>query len=175
MVDRRQGVKLARINNPCATLQEIGDKFDISRERVRQILKSEELPTKNVSHGIKNICPQCGNEFPRWPKKIHCSRKCYEQSTQIELACDECGILFTRNTKLFIICLNEREYVHTFCGKQCQGKWLARMHGFGANGNSGYLLGLAALKKLRKNPSWNMMVAKKIRESRKRNKAKIVL
>ena len=37
------------------TLQEIGDKVHVSRERVHQILKREGLPTRNKYYGLEKL------------------------------------------------------------------------------------------------------------------------
>lgn len=60
MTARPQVIEL-RVNNPLATLQQIGDICQITRERVRQILESEGLPSgKKLRRYISaGQCPWC--------------------------------------------------------------------------------------------------------------------
>ena len=63
------------------TLQEIGDQFGISRERVRQILVSENRPDlfapvrSGHSIMVRSACPIC-NEPANDPHSTHCSQRC---------------------------------------------------------------------------------------------------
>jgi len=56
-----------RKNNPCLTLQQVGNKYGISRERVRQILKRAKEKTTNYYyrglHQVAVVCSQCGKTF----------------------------------------------------------------------------------------------------------------
>lgn len=60
MTTRTQVIEL-RVNNPLATLQQIGDSCHITRERVRQIFESEGLPSgKKLRRYISaGQCPWC--------------------------------------------------------------------------------------------------------------------
>ena len=46
---------------PCATLQQIADKYGITKERVRQILASANLATRHRKPGY--ICNNCGGTY----------------------------------------------------------------------------------------------------------------
>lgn len=70
----RQQVAQVRVNNPRATLQEIGDNFCISRERVRQILKEEGLPTAAEVDRILKFCKTCGKKLKPVNKTGYCQQ-----------------------------------------------------------------------------------------------------
>jgi uncharacterized CHY-type Zn-finger protein len=54
-----------RKNNPCLTLQQVGNKYGISRERVRQILKRAKEKTTHYYNNKKVavVCSQCNKIF----------------------------------------------------------------------------------------------------------------
>ena len=67
-----------RINNPAMSMADIGRKFDVSRERVRQILSENHLAT--YIKPVKPHCPRCGREYSRkanFPKKRKICNKCF--------------------------------------------------------------------------------------------------
>ena len=49
-----------RKTTPCLTLQEVGDKLGVTRERARQLLKAGEMPTKRYLR--KYYCRKCGKD-----------------------------------------------------------------------------------------------------------------
>ena len=54
----RDPVIKERAANPYATLKQIADKYGVTKERVRQILASENLPTRHcqfLSHYVKSL------------------------------------------------------------------------------------------------------------------------
>lgn len=63
------------------TLQEIGARFKISRERVRQILATHGVWERTGNRPAKVytfICPQCKTEFQRKRRHVkYCSKKCH--------------------------------------------------------------------------------------------------
>lgn len=62
-----------KVNNPCATLQEIGDKYGVTRERIRQILEPYNLPTgRTIKYMTAHVCPICGE-----PKSLY-SKTCID-------------------------------------------------------------------------------------------------
>jgi hypothetical protein len=108
-----------RDNNPCATLQNIGDKVGCSREYVRQVLSKNEKPTK---HWVKTYqCNQCG-KVTRYKK--FCSRECQAEYTKahrmVECVCDQCGKPFQQT----IYQLKHKVVVHNqdkfFCNRHCR-------------------------------------------------------
>lgn len=127
---------------PCWTLQRIATDVGVTRERVRQILKKHNLPTKAQSP--KLFCRYCGIEITcrngfrashLSSNKTDLCSKChkeYELYTMLE--CEECRGLFFRRTALVIFEFSRRNYNHVWCSKSCQGKWAGRNYGTGING-----------------------------------------
>lgn len=116
-----------RIANPELTLDQIGDTFNVTRERIRQVLVGLELPTKAKRHIRWVPCPNCG-------KPIHhrrfCSMECLSAYCLIEVSCEVCGESILRNRKERTY-RRDNGYEHTFCSKVCQGKWLGTNYGRG--------------------------------------------
>jgi ribosomal protein S14 len=67
-----------RLTDPAISMAEIGRKYDISRERVRQILVANNLPT--FTKQVKPHCSRCGKPYSRianYPKKWKVCRDCF--------------------------------------------------------------------------------------------------
>ena len=67
-----------RLTDPAMSMAEIGRKYDISRERVRQILIANNLPT--FTKQVKPHCTRCGKTYSRianYPKKWKVCRDCF--------------------------------------------------------------------------------------------------
>ncbi len=132
----RDLVTAERIKNSCATLREIGDKFGISRERVRQILAEENLPT--VSLRKRFLCNYCGKVI-RKQNKLFCNTKCFHEYTQVTLTCDYCGESFNRGMARVRGILRPtftRQKGHSvmfFCNNICKGKYAGANYGFMAH------------------------------------------
>ncbi|KKN71438.1 hypothetical protein LCGC14_0420170 [marine sediment metagenome] len=127
-----------RANNPCMFLREIGDRVGVTRERVRQVLKKERLPTRAL-WGLDRICPNCRKEFHATSQRIiFCSRECSSEYTWIPLICDMCGRLFHRRKSVVMAnILNPKRGAgkgytgdHYFCSRRCFGKRIGVNHGF---------------------------------------------
>jgi len=73
MATRTQVIEL-RVNNPRATLQQIGDNRHISRERVRQILQEEGLPTGAEVDRVFKFCKTCGKRLAQINKAGYCQK-----------------------------------------------------------------------------------------------------
>jgi len=120
-----QAVVQMRIDNPGATLQDIGDKIGVSRQRVHRILEKHNLPTKHYSQKLLYECSVCGkissHEF--------CSIECQKKWHQIIVECTNCGKLFTRSESELL-----GHYRNSlFCSRECFGKWISERYGFKAH------------------------------------------
>lgn len=130
----KKNIVRARRNNPCATLQELGNRFGVTRERVRQVLLQEGKPTS--AYRQTYLCNQCGKDMgvkARW-RKFFCSERCYHDYTHIQVACSYCGELNEYSISLLVWRLKHGQHSSDlfFCSKCCHGKWLAEKHGFSA-------------------------------------------
>ena len=79
--------EMSRLKLEGKTLQYIGDRFDISRERVRQILSTTGIKYPHAKVGEKverenRTCPHCKNTFriKKTLSKVFCSQKCHYAS-----------------------------------------------------------------------------------------------
>ena len=128
-----------RKRNPCATLKQIGDKYHVSRERVRQILIRAGENTAGVRSSIP--CVYCGKPLPPGHIK-YCSLECRVKATNITIECPVCGKLFTRTKSSLLYRLNHKQRVngktvqHIFCSEKCRGVYAGNNYGFKAHPNN---------------------------------------
>ena len=116
----RESVKQLRLQHSDWTLQQIGEKVGLTRERVRQILKTSGLQTKKI-FPVLNKCIDCEKK----KSGIYNSRcqKCLYIKNSVFRSCEQCGTVnryqlsYAKRTKI------------NFCGRICHGKWLG--HNFG--------------------------------------------
>jgi len=122
-----------RSNNPCLTLEQIGRKFGITREAVRQILARAGERTSSLNYG-NWVCSRCGKRISitDLPKRKYCPecRKILKEQLTTMLTCDYCGKLFPRRTKDVLLRIGKRGAKHVFCSKVCQGRYLGDNFGF---------------------------------------------
>ena len=137
-VDKRHSIIATRDRNPCATLQQIADKYDITRERVRQVLASEGRATKAIRLPNPNyICPYCGG-VKSWVSAQceNCQEAERAKVRWVTLICDQCGGTFERRQSEVLIRAKLRGYQgRIFCSKRCQGVYTAEHYGIGAPNN----------------------------------------
>lgn len=134
MLDRDKLAKM-RWMNPCATLQEMSDRFGVTRERIRQVLNEMELPTRHFSEKKMVGCLQCDN--PIREGKEFCNRKCQNDYNTISISCSQCGKLMKRKACRTLLTESRIKLGYKgnfFCSKRCQGLWLAEKHGYGIGG-----------------------------------------
>lgn len=117
-----------RKSSPCLTAKEIGDKLGVSRERIRQILKRDSLPT--LRYVSKVYCANCGKRLLHGNKTGYC-KKCLPIIHSVPLVCDNCGKLFIRSQTEVIRDAKDSRYTgRVFCSKQCQGSYAGKRYGF---------------------------------------------
>jgi DNA-directed RNA polymerase subunit RPC12/RpoP len=81
-----------RIHNQCLTLDSIAQSVGCTKERVRQILRNNCLPTRGFVQHYK--CLNCGKDIGPTPKRF-CNRKCSKEYTHIPVECPECHKIFS--------------------------------------------------------------------------------
>jgi predicted transcriptional regulator len=130
MMAVRELVIKEREASPCATLQQIADKLGVTKERVRQILVSESLPTTHWK--LRNyLCNNCGRNFPAiyGGRRIFCSPECQKAYYEATLQCDECGKLFKLRYSELRKAV-KRGYQHFYCSRRCRGRAIGGKYGF---------------------------------------------
>ena len=137
---RQTSIIATRDRNPCATLQEIGDKYGITRERVRQVLKEAGVQTKHVLRVNHLICPFCGGEKTYNSSRCPTCREAQREAVRlVPLVCDQCGTMFER--KQVDVLTRAKRYGFggpVFCSRRCQGIYTAEHYGIGTPNNPIY-------------------------------------
>ena len=118
----RELVNQLRLHHSDWTLQQIGDKVGLTRERVRQILKTSGSKTKKI-YPVLNKCIDCGKK----KSGTYHSRcqKCLYIKNSVFRSCTQCGTVnryqpgLVKRTKI------------NFCSRICHGKWLGQNFGRG--------------------------------------------
>jgi hypothetical protein len=76
----KNDVIILRDENPDMTMADMGRNLGVSRERIRQILKSNNKPTKTKPNVQKYFCPRCGKGYKHvdhFPKKTGLCNNCF--------------------------------------------------------------------------------------------------
>lgn len=122
--NRRILVGNMRKMHPDYTLQQIGEQFGISRERVRQILNLLGIETKSSDRLlIGKFCERCGTATIS-KKKTYC-KQCQYELHHVPLICDNCGTLFWRLASgVLKYSGRENNYNHSFCNRSCFWNWM---------------------------------------------------
>lgn len=116
-----------------ATQTQIARAVGVSRERVRQILKTEGIAFGRYWGRPKPTCPSCGKPMSYTSKSC---RKCWEASRRVILVCEMCGKSFSRKNS-DINRAKKHGYKHIWCSKHCQGIWAGKNHGWGSRDMAG--------------------------------------
>ena len=152
-MSQRENVVASKAKNPCFTLQQIADECGgISRERARQILKSEGLNTRSIKYHKTYICNYCKKEFEGYRKlpRMFCSMECRKNYNRVEIICDGCGILFERKVSEVVRDFSGYSYGHSFCSRECMTNWRIRTGFYGntlsAMGKSGQFASLSWIR-----------------------------
>ena len=120
------------------TLQAVGDKYDVTRERIRQIYKNEtdlsvrdvkKIRYEEVNPEIERPCEVCGLLFKsRRSDAVYCSNRCrWEAGILRNYTLDQCEACFF----YYLNPTSGSTRHRRFCSKKCQGSWLAKISGNG--------------------------------------------
>lgn len=121
----REQVKELRAKYPCYTLQSLANIAGVSKERVRQILASENLDTRHVAA----YCRYCNAPLVN-KSNDYCSPECQYKDTHIQISCSECGKLFWVYKSKFKYEEIKRGRKFWFCSNDCKGRWFGENHGW---------------------------------------------
>jgi len=129
---REHAIKL-REKSPCMTLQAIGDKCGVSKERVRQILQSERMETKHLDTKTKYYCSRCGKRIvdtstrkdgTKLPRKL--CKNCYDEWHHVKVTCSVCGKEFEIKTGVLMARLKRSKSKKIICSAGCRGKAISK-------------------------------------------------
>ena len=126
----RSAIVALRKEDPNISASEISRRVGRSRERIRQLLVSMDLPTK-VSKSII-LCEYCNGEIiaKTRTRRVFCSMQCYSDSRNTLIICDNCGDLFKRRITQLEYYTHVRGYEHYFCSRRCFGSWAGKNFGW---------------------------------------------
>ena len=130
----RESVIELRQVDPNRSASDMARVIGCSRERVRQILKSLDLPTTSGAYRVQYFCQnrECGREMTgsgRTTRK-YCDKTCHSKACRTKVICAECGTAkFVTNSQYkYKMAHGQKVW---YCGRACLGKWLGREHGSG--------------------------------------------
>ena len=108
-----------RTHHPHMTLIEIGDEVGVTRERVRQILVSENLETRSTARIPIPMppCKRCGTPVP-YRKRIFCSAICQRPTGRTIVNCNYCGKEISLMTSTYKT--RHARAAHIHCSRTCR-------------------------------------------------------
>ena len=115
----RDRVIALRKHNPDMTLIEIGNEIGITRERVRQILVSEQLETRSTSQIPRPmpLCKRCGISVP-YRRRTFCSAICQHPAGRVVVNCRYCGKEISLMASIYKSRSDRSKYIH--CSRTCR-------------------------------------------------------
>jgi endogenous inhibitor of DNA gyrase (YacG/DUF329 family) len=121
------------MKNPCLTLEQIGHKFGITRQRVDQILLSVDIHI-GKRRKTRPLCLNCGKPCKRM-KAVYCSVKCFNEQHRLTLICHTCGKTITRSQSAVLRTETNPEYTEKkfYCSNRCKGANIGKTYGFTAH------------------------------------------
>ena len=117
----RQQIVTLRSKYPSLPAVRIAELLSVSRERVRQILKAEGLPTRVRPY--YGECKRCSAELSSG-RKTYCSVECRSADCRISFRCDYCG-QDKQILQSVYHAQKKRGYNYMYCSISCRnfGKW----------------------------------------------------
>jgi hypothetical protein len=121
MATTREQIVTLRANHPKLPAVRMSELLSVSRERVRQILKAEGLPTRVKPY--YGECKVCGEDLESG-RKAYCSTACRSVDCRVSFRCDYCGEAKEVLQSIFNA-QKRRGYRFMYCSISCRnfGKW----------------------------------------------------
>ncbi len=121
-----------KLKNPCLTLEQIGHKYNISRQRVDQILFSVDIHV-GKRRKPRPLCLNCGKPCKE-VRAVYCSEKCHSEQHRVTVFCTTCGKPISKTISQIIRGCNDSRYRgNFFCDKHCSGADAGKKYGFGSH------------------------------------------
>jgi len=109
-VKKRSDIMQLRLDNPTMTLEEMGQQVGLTRERIRQILKHNNVPTRAISKYPQRKCANCQKPLTNTqgsmlhvrassPAISYCNTQCRQSKLYDYYPCDYCGRLVWKRKK----------------------------------------------------------------------------
>mgnify|MGYP005812138595 FL=1 len=118
---KRLEIIYLRENFPELTLREIGEKVELTRERVRQILTTANLATKSLAR-ISTPLPLCAtcNKTLAHKRLKFCNQKCQFPNGKTTFQCSTCGMFKTVMTSAYRRISQKNSKI--YCSRICRGR-----------------------------------------------------
>ena len=116
MLPVRPQVVILRKEHPSWVLEQIAREVNVSRERVRQILETEGLPTRHPKK--VRLCKICGNPTRNANKYCDACYISWKASCWIEVTCNQCG------KPKYRLISQYREARPHFCDNKCKARYV---------------------------------------------------
>lgn len=115
----REKIKAMRKIENKRTATSMAKELNLSRERVRQILKDLDLPTTFLKEQLTCENEECKNKIDRHSSSKTCSRDCFRAHRLGSFICDYCGE--TKSMAKSLIAIQKSRYLNMYCTRSCRG------------------------------------------------------
>ena len=105
-----------RYENRYATLREIGEKFDVSRQYIHRVLKQENVPTQRLKRERFSICLVCDHRINDSLAKVH-QGKCHGEYYYKLIHCDNCFAKWHMKRALIMQKIRRNDK-HSYCSRR---------------------------------------------------------
>ena len=124
-LQKRLAIVQIKLDNPDITLQALGDKFNLTRERIRQVLISEGFITHRKPK--TQDCKYCSKSFiviEHQKNKLsiaYCSQRCKEDAHRVYLNCATCEKQYFLGSSEYRGRKRYKEHGNNYCSVKCRG------------------------------------------------------
>ncbi len=112
-----KGITLGRVEYPFATLQEIGEKFGVSRQYVYKVLNHAGVPTLRAKRQRLIHCKMCDQKVEESMSKTH-KGKCHGEYYFISVHCYNCNASWSMRRSV-LLQKKRRGDRHIYCSRSC--------------------------------------------------------